>query len=235
MKRIVNWLIDYWWVIPLFMVLQMFVILVVMYLLPGDWVELIVSILWELAAVVELLLLALLLFRKKWKIFFTSLALMLGIVFIMVPFSFLAMAAPDGYAPHHPIPEGMELNIPLDDEDAVVDSNDSDSFLQIYGSLGTYEYDLYYPQLSAGTIFLRCFEVGKNEQLSAESMEDRTSVGQSVVTQFSKVVEKQRFTIYEGDWEEYYAVRVEVWHRDSTTHQETKLLEKRYRMDGWMR
>ena len=43
------------------------------------------------------------------------------------------------------------------------------------------------------------------------------------------------FTIYEGDFEHYYAARVEVWHRDAATHQERKLAEKIYRVDGWMR
>ncbi len=52
---------------------------------------------------------------------------------------------------------------------------------------------------------------------------------------FSKIVDKQKFTIYEGDWGDYYAVRVEVWHRDASTKNETKLLEKIYHMEGWMR
>ena len=52
---------------------------------------------------------------------------------------------------------------------------------------------------------------------------------------FSKIVDKQEFTIFEGDWGEYYAVRVEVWHCDASTKKETKLLEKIYRMEGWMR
>jgi len=43
------------------------------------------------------------------------------------------------------------------------------------------------------------------------------------------------FMLYEGDFNEYYAVRVEAWHRDSLSGTETKLLEKPYRLDGWMR
>lgn len=62
-----------------------------------------------------------------------------------------------------------------------------------------------------------------------------SAVENTAVMEFSKVVEKQKFTIYEGDWEEYYAVRVEVWHRDSISCKETKLMEKFYRMEGWMR
>lgn len=237
MKRIINWLINYWWAVPLFMVLQMFVILIVVYQFPGGWIEFTTFILWFVAAIVELVLLALLLIHKRWKHFFFSVAAMLGIVILLPFFSFVAMSAPDGYAQHHPVPEGMELNIPLDDEEAEVDSNMVCSFLQIWNGFqgGIYEYDFYYPRLSAGEIFLRCFEAGKNEPLSAESVEDRTTVRQSAVTKFSKVAEKKQFTIYEGDWEEYYAVRVEVWHRDSVTHKETKLMEKLYRMEGWMR
>lgn len=235
MKRITNWLVNYWWVVPVFMVWQMCVILFVMYLFPGGWIEFATGIVWYAAAIVELVLIVLLLLRKRWNRFFLSVVLMLGIVVLLVPFSFLAMSAPDGYARHHPIPDGVKLNIPLCDEESVVDSSDTDSFLQVYGSLGVYEYDFYYPRLAAGEIFLRCFEAGKNEPLSAESIENGSAVGHAAVIDLTKVVEKQRFTIYEGDWEEYYAVRVEVWHRDSVTHKETKLMEKLYRMEGWMR
>lgn len=249
MKRIINWLVEYWWVVPLFMVLQMFVIIFAMFQIPGGWFENMTFIVWFVAIIVELVLLVLLLCHKKWMRFFISLAILVGIVVFLPALSFLAMSAPDGYAKRHPIPEGMKLNIPLsrtDDlesccannqGDTLVCYSDPSSFLQIWNGCqgGIYEYDFYYPQLSAGTIFLRCFEAGKNEPLSAETLEVRSEVDHSVITEFSKVVDKKEFTIYEGEWEEYYAVRVEVWHRDSTSHKETKLMEKLYRMEGWMR
>ena len=34
---------------------------------------------------------------------------------------------------------------------------------------------------------------------------------------------------------DYYAARIEVWHRNAETKQEMKLLEKVYRVEGWMR
>ena len=43
------------------------------------------------------------------------------------------------------------------------------------------------------------------------------------------------FTVYEGDWGDYYAVRVEVWHHDTSTGSEHKVNEKIYRMQGWQR
>lgn len=237
MERIVDWLINYWWRVPVFLVLQMFVILIVVYQFPGGWIELATLILWIVSVIVELLLIVLLLFHKQWMRFFFSVGALLGIVAVLPFFSLFAINAPDGFAKHHPIPEGMKLNIPLGYEEAEVDSNKVDSYLQIWdvNQGGIYEYDFYYPRLTAGEIFLRCFEAGKNEPLSAESVADRTTVRQAAVAEFSKVAERKEFTIYEGDWDEYYAVRVEVWHRDSITHKEIKLMEKLYRMEGWMR
>lgn len=249
MKRIMDWLADYWWTLPLFIVLQMLVIIFTMFLIPGGWFELMTYIVWFASIIVELVLLVVLLRRKKWMRFFISLASLVCIVMALPILSFLAMSAPDGYARRHPIPEGIELNIPLSQpdywdtcctnnlNDTLADSNEQSSFLQIWNDCqgGFYKYDFYYPSLSAGTIFLRCFEAGKNEPLSAETLEVRSGVGHSSITEFSKVVEGKEFTIYEGDWNEYYAVRVEVWHRDSTSHKETKLMEKFYRMEGWMR
>lgn len=46
---------------------------------------------------------------------------------------------------------------------------------------------------------------------------------------------QQEFTIYEGDWGDYYAARIEVWHKDAQTGMERKLMEKVYRVEGWMR
>ena len=54
-------------------------------------------------------------------------------------------------------------------------------------------------------------------------------------TEFGLVADKQQFSIYEGDWGDYYAARIEVWHKDASTGVETKLLEKTYRVEGWMR
>ena len=185
-----------------------------------------------------------------------SLVFVIGFFVLGLPIlSFVAMSAPDGFARRHPIPDGLKYENPLghvctEDEsvenwkaswntpiEPTIDSTDKYSYLQIWNGFqgGIYEYDFYYPSLPAGTIFLRCFEAGKNEPLSEDGISEASSVKHAANTHFSKIVEKRQFTIYEGDWEDYYAVRVEVWHRDSITHNEQKLLEKYYRMDGWMR
>lgn len=158
--------------------------------------------------------------------------------------SFVTMSAPTGYAKRHPIPKGIKCEIPLSYKwdgkkiavKAKVDSLDTNSYLQIWRTQGgIYKYDFYYPSLPGGTIFLKCFEVGKNEILSSENVKKKSLVQHPSTTSFSKIVEQQEFMIYEGDWDDFYAVRVEVWHKEKASKKETKLLEKIYRMDGWSR
>lgn len=156
----------------------------------------------------------------------------------------------DGFGKEHPMPEGLEYSIPLerhssvvdgewvtDYEEPVIDSTDTASWLQIWKDFegGRYLYDLYYPTLSAGTVYLKCYEVGDSICLSGDVMHRHTSVVCNATKSFTRLVEKREFVIYEGDWGDYYAVRVEVWHKDSATRKEHKLMEKVYRMEGWMR
>ena len=71
--------------------------------------------------------------------------------------------------------------------------------------------------------------------LSEERLPDETTVHIDAKPSFSKLVEKKRFVISEGDWEDYYAARIEVWHRDAKTGDERKVMEKVYRVEGYMR
>ena len=255
-KKTIDWLVKYWWTVPSFLVSQAIIIVFAMYVFPGRWLEDATFILLGVFILVEIVLLVLLLIRKRWLHFFISLILMIGFVAVVMPIlSVLAMSAPDGFAKRHPIPNELKYETPLGyvcTEDGsvenweaswntpiepIIDSTDKHSYLQIWCGFqgGIYEYDFYYPSLTAGTIFFRCFEAGKNEPLSVDRIYESSSVNHSATNRFSRIVEKRQFTIYEGDWGDYYAVRVEVWHRDSATCQEIKLMEKVYRMEGWMR
>ena len=161
------------------------------------------------------------------------------------PLVIAAMTGPDGFGKKHPIPDGLEYYLPIertmDDYNkntfpsVNVDSLNSTSFLQVWGQFGSYYYDFYYNAIPAGEIFLRCFEVTDNIPLSEDSLPKETTVQVELTYSFSKLVEKKRFTINEGDYHDYYAARFEVWHRNATTGDETKLLEKIYRVEGYMR
>ena len=166
--------------------------------------------------------------NKKWGKCLLSFGLSVGIVCLLwIPLVIGAMTGPDGFGKKHPIPDGLEYNLPIErpESDYVrntfssvdVDSLDRSTFLQVWGDIGVYYYDFYYDALPAGDVFLRCYEVTENIPLSKESLSRATTVPIDSVFSFSKLVEKNRFTIAEGDWEDYYAARFEVWHRDANT------------------
>ncbi|MBR5831611.1 MAG: hypothetical protein IKY79_03235 [Bacteroidales bacterium] len=195
------------------------------------------------------------LLRKKWK---TAIGVFIGgfinaVCFCAWLFFTLIMSlfSPenDPFGKEHPIPIDLECNIPLANElidfekyeysyeEATIDTLNSDTWLQIWdGSQGgIYEYDFYHPQLANGTVYLRCYEVTENIALSDKEVKNNSEVAVTSHRHFEKLADKQEFTIYEGDWEDYYAVRVEVWHHDNATGKERKLMQKIYRMEGWMR
>lgn len=172
---------------------------------------------------------------------------------------------PDHFGGKHPIPDGLDYSVPLGyvferDGDTtafawsestdynwpktkpvepVIDSTNSQTWLQIWNGLhgGIYEFDFYYPALPIGKVYLRCFEVTTNTELSSDRLRKRTETTVLNHTSFGKIIDRKEFTIYEGDWEEYYAVRVEVWFHDFSKKRgkDRKLMERVYRMEGWMR
>ena len=79
------------------------------------------------------------------------------------------------------------------------------------------------------------FEVTDNIELSAPRLQNASTVEVKNHSGFGIIANRKRFTIYEGDWGDYYVARIEVWHRNATTKEETKLMEKNYRVEGWMR
>lgn len=182
-----------------------------------------------------------LLANKRWwqcAVSFISSAIIVVVLGLIL--SFVAMSAPDGFARDHKIPEGLELQLPLDaysDCKVVIDSLDTSTYLQIWNGDqgGIYKYDFYSNSLPDGEVFLRCYEFTSNTPLSEDIVREQSTVPVSSFNTFSQVVNHRDFTIYEGDWEDYYAARIEVWFRDSNSKQERKLCEKLYRVEGWMR
>ena len=275
MKKFSDWLVRYWWIWPVACI-----IFTVVSLIPNLFPPRIDAIIDKsgLFIVFFLLLMQLLSFifirkkQEKGKALGCVVAgiIWLGIFMVCSCLYFLwDQSQPTGYAASHPIPEGLEYNIPLQeirvvDGDTVVpvlgieirgtdtmyyrkgwqkhtpptiDKENEQTWLQIWNSFqgGIYNYSFYYPELLSGTIYLRCFEVSKNEELSARRIKESTSVDFHGHNKFGKIVDMQRFTIYEGDWGDYYAVRVEVWYHDPVKKEERMLMSKIYRMEGWMR
>ncbi len=206
-----------------------------------------------------------LLANKKWlKCFISFLATLVivgawGVYLFCTSLPIFFGPDNDPFGKEHPIPAGLEYHLPLDklitetdscgqeymiDPDSMVlpvDIHDTNTYLSLRNGSqgGIYTYDFYYDPLPAGEIYLKCFEVTEDIPLSEHSWPTPISKSSRVeiqpTTSFSKLVDKQEFTIHEGVWGDYYAARIEVWFKDAATKQEKKLLEKVYRVEGWER
>lgn len=158
----------------------------------------------------------------------------LAVVFGLVVIGYAGLINPDPYAMLHPIPDDIEYEIPTDDAYPPVVETDSTTWLQVRTSyIGCFSYLFYYGPLPEGVIFLRCFEAGTNAPLSADKIEAKTTCQTSPADSFTCHVSNCDFTIFEGAPEQYYVARIEVWFRDAQTHQERKLGEKYYQVDGY--
>lgn len=186
----------------------------------------------------------LLIYKNWWRFLLSfimgALTVIYFIYLLCIGIELMFNPGPDDFGKEHPIPTTLAYNIPFEEREELpcpVDSTVSDTYLQIwnYCQGGIYKYDFYYPALDEGQIFLRCFEATENIPLSPERISDASRVATPSTTSFSKVVEKQEFKIYPGDWGDYYAARIEVWHKNAKTGEERKLMEKVYRVEGWQR
>lgn len=170
----------------------------------------------------------------------------INILVVIVGFGmqiFAGIKNPDPYAFSHPIPKGIVYNIPIEENlesnlcslrHNAVNELDSTTWLQVSTEfIGQFAYTFYYHDLPAGDIFLRCYEVGTNDPLSADRIEQATLSPTRSEHTFCCQVSDRHFIIYEGDAQQYYVARFEVWFRSADTHQEQKLLEKLYRVDGY--
>ena len=250
--KIGDWIVMLWWLFPILFFASCYAYAYTLIECPFTWKEDLAGNIFFAMMILDIIKYVLLILRKQSKRYGISLLIGGPISFVgCVGVGFASMNAPDGYARELSIPKGLKYNVPLSQEyemqkdsswvnipaEAKIDVKDRNSYLQIWDGCqgGIYVYDFYYPSLPKGTVYLKCFEVTKNDPLSAGRVKGASSVAHEATKSFSKIVDKQEFTIFEGDWREYYAVRVEVWHCDASTKKETKLLEKIYRMEGWMR
>ncbi|MCF7789597.1 MAG: hypothetical protein K9N47_25965 [Prosthecobacter sp.] len=87
-----------------------------------------------------------------------------------------------------------------------------------------------------GRIYLKAFEITQNDRLSEDRLAAATNewVGGSE-DPTEQFFSETHFTIYEGDWGQYYGARFEVWFDPDDHSGERKLLERNFKIEGWMR
>lgn len=87
-----------------------------------------------------------------------------------------------------------------------------------------------------GRVYLKAFEITRNHPLSTDRLKAATNewVGWSD-DPGQQFLSETHFTIYEGDWGQFYGARFEVWFEPDDGSAEQKLLERNFKIQGWMR
>ena len=87
-----------------------------------------------------------------------------------------------------------------------------------------------------GLVYLKAFEVTKGTPLSQSRLPGTSSLrlgwSDDPGELYSGTTE---ITIYEGNWEQFYAARFELWFKPDSGAPERKLAEKVFRIQGWQR
>ena len=87
-----------------------------------------------------------------------------------------------------------------------------------------------------GMVYLKAFEITQDYQLSTNRLPERSNewIGWSEDPD-ELFFSNTHFTIYEGDWDQPYAARFELWFVPDSGGPERKLIEKEFKIEGWMR
>jgi hypothetical protein len=149
---------------------------------------------------------------------------------------------PDRYADNLTIPKNIKINLPSDSAFSFTDTIPN---FQLYNSIqpGIYSYVIWTRKIDKGYCYLKAFEVTENDPLSVDRLRERSRVEifnpTDNIVKFSmgktQYNEDRDFTIYEGDWGKPYAARFEVWFVPANGERERKLIEKNFKIEGWMR
>ena len=153
-------------------------------------------------------------------------------------------SAPDKYADKLTIPKNIKINLPSDTTFSIKEQVQFPDF-QLYNSVqpGIYIYTIWTKNIEKGYCYLKAFEVTHNDPLSVDRLKERSkieihnptdSIAMFSMGQTQYNVDRD-FTIYEGDWDKPYAARFEVWFVPANSGQERKLVEKNFKIEGWMR
>jgi hypothetical protein len=154
------------------------------------------------------------------------------------------IAPEDGYADNLVIPANIKINEPkgnklqeTDRPDSILNIKRTKPDFELFYSLqpGLYEYDIWCRKIEQGKVFLKAFEITHNDPLSADVLQENSSIAvYNPSENMMRFHSNHPFTIYEGDWGKPYAARFEVWFKPENGGKEMKLLEKNYKIEGWM-
>jgi hypothetical protein len=89
---------------------------------------------------------------------------------------------------------------------------------------------------AAGTVFLKAFEITQGTRLSEDRLDEKSNARTGWSNDPNELFRySSEVTIYEGDWGKPYAARFELWFRPDDGSADRKLMERNFRIEGWMR
>ena len=238
MKKVINFFFDKWWRPIIFCVLS-FGLYAIGLLTKYPMIQYIFFYLFGLGLLGLLVSTVYQLAKKRW-LFAIITSVIFGFVFVVFFFYSLAMffkiqSEPDRYADNLKIPTNIEINEPLGQTEPGR-INDTDFYLYNDSQPGRYKYAFWTRHIEKGRIYLKAFEITKNDPLSTNRLPEMSSLiidnPSDSIMKFSSATE---FAIYEGDWGKPYAARFELWFKPDNGGHDRKLLEKNYKIEGWMR
>ena len=247
MTKIVKYYFDKWW-IPLIFALSTGLVFIIslyfdslqfenvsFFVLLLGWISLIISAIYQFG-------------KKRWTQGIITgvcfIGIFTGFLFYSIATFFIDQSQPDEFANNLIIPNDIKIENPADPYkdnlalDSILEIKKTSIDLLLYNSFqpGIYEYDIWIRKIERGKIYLKAFEVTNNTRLSAHRLKERSTM--SVYNPTDRLIRlgsDDDFTIYEGDWGEPYAARFEVWYIPDDGTKETKLFEKNFKIEGWMR
>jgi len=98
---------------------------------------------------------------------------------------------------------------------------------------GIYDADIWCNPGEPGLLYLKAFEITQGTPLSEDRMPN-VKAGYSGDPN-EMFLREMGFTIYEGNWGQYYGARFEVWFKPDSDQPDRKLFEKNFKIEGWQR
>ena len=101
---------------------------------------------------------------------------------------------------------------------------------------GLYDVNIWANPGEPGMVYLKAFDLVKDKPLSSERLKRKTSewIGWSDNAK-ELYLSNTHFSVYEGNWNQPYPARFEVWFVPDSGDAERKLMEKVFEVEGWQR
>ncbi|NML58845.1 hypothetical protein [Chryseobacterium cheonjiense] len=156
---------------------------------------------------------------------------------------FLMLYPYDFFADNLEIPKNIQFEKPINLNDNLASGpnkiTDKKETFFLYDGFqpGIYQYEIFLNKIEKGTVYLKIYEITKNQILSETDVANNSKMQvYNSTNELKRYQLKDDFTVYEGNWGEFYGSKIEIWFQpDDKKQKERKLMSKNYIIQGWQR